>query len=116
MRKGLVSLLPAFLAPFAAFAANEGVPIYYQTASAANANQLNYGDYANQGYTKYVGSSGSKQVVGTRTYSYSRERQTVPTIEEYNEYMTYTNAGKMTVNGVASPQEAQKSTYIYGGY
>ena len=116
MKKGLLSFLPALIAPFAAFAANEGVPVYYQKNADANANQLNYGDYASQGYTKYVGQSGSKQVVGTRTYSYTQERRVVPTITAYNENMTYANSGAMTVNGVATPMNTERSTHIYGGY
>ena len=37
MKKGIFSFLSLFLAPFAAFGANEGVPSYYQTQRAANA-------------------------------------------------------------------------------
>ena len=118
MRKGIVSLFSAILAPLAAFAANEGVPVYYQDSPESNSNQLNYGEYANRGYTKYIGKSGVKQVVGTRTYSYTNERRIVPTIDAatYNENMTYTDAGAMTVNGIATPQEDQHSTFLYGGY
>ncbi len=116
MKKGLISFLSALSAPFAAFAANEGVPVYYQNAAPANSNQLNYGNYANQGYTKYVGQSGSKQIVGTRTYSYTKERRVSPTVATYNQNMNYINSGTMTVNGIATPMDQQRSTYVYGGY
>ncbi len=92
------------MVPFAVFAANEGVPSYYQTSSGPNANQAAYGAYASQGYTKYVGQSGSKQVVSSNSYSYQVPRQTAPKV----------NYGAMTVNGIATPEE--NKTYIYAGY
>ena len=109
MRKVLLSFLPVVLAHFAATASNEGVPAYYQKAAAPNANQVNYGGYANQGYTKYVGNSGSKQIVGTRTYTYQTERRWTGVDGSMMN-------GAMTVNGVALPAESEKSTYIYAGY
>ena len=117
MRKGLISLLPLCLVHFAALGANEGVPVYYKTAAAANSNQLNYGQYAAQGYTKYVGASGTKQVVGTRTYTYTQERQKtyLPPIT-YQDGMTYANSGAMTVNGVATTPDVEHKTHVYGGY
>ena len=116
MRKALVSFLPAILIHFAAFGSNEGVPVYYQKGANANSNQLNYGGYADQGYTKYVGTSGSKQVVGTRTYTYHNEHKKVPEVAEYIDSMTYTNSGAMTVNGVATTTDIERRTQVYAGY
>lgn len=107
MRKGIISFLSLILAPVVASAANEGVPSYYQTARATNANQMGYNQYASQGYTKYVGTSNNKQVVGSRTYSYQVPR--VPT------YMPQTN-GAMTTNGIAMPAQSESATSIYAGY
>lgn len=105
MKARTISFLSGIFAPLVAFAANEGVPVYYQTSSAPNANQTGYGQYANQGYTKYVGKSGSKQVVGSRTYSYQVPRAQVPNI-----------AGTMTANGIAMPMGSEPATTIYAGY
>ena len=107
MRKGLISFLSLIFAPFAAFSANEGVPSYYQTARATNANQAGYNQYAAQGYTKYVGSSGNKQTIGSRTYSYQ-----VPRAPTYVPQMP----GVMTPNGIAMPMDAEPATSIYAGY
>ena len=107
MRKGLLYLFSAVFAPFAALAANEGVPSYYQTQRKSNANQINYGQYRDQGYTKYVGQSGAKQIVGTRSYVYQTERPQIP-MDVY--------AGTMTVNGVSVPAESEKRTFIYADY
>ena len=74
MKAGKVSFLLMFFAPIVALGANEGVPYYYQTPAAQTENQASYGKYADQGYTKYVGRSGNKQVVGTKTYSYQVPR------------------------------------------
>ena len=116
MRKALVSFLPAVLLHFAAFGANEGVPVYYQKGKAANSNQINYGEYADKGYTKYVGTSGSKQVIGTRTYTYRNEYKKTSDAAEYVDGMTYANSGAMTVNGVALTPEIERSSYVYAGY
>lgn len=116
MRKALVSFLPAILLHFVAVGSNEGVPVYYQKDKAATSNQLNYGEYADKGYTKYVGTSGSKQVVGTRTYTYRNERTKTQDIPTYIDGMTYTNSGAMTVNGVATSMELERRTHIYAGY
>ena len=105
MKAGTISFLSGIFAPLAAFAVNEGVPSYYQTAAAQNANQTAYGRYASQGYTKYVGQSGNKQVVGSRSYSYQVPHAQVPTI-----------MGTMTANGIAMPPETEPATYIYAGY
>ncbi len=107
MKTRLLSLLPAVFVPFAAFAANEGVPAYYQTQRAMNANQVNYGQYMDQGYTKYVGHSGTKQVIGTRSYIYQTERS-----KNINDI----NSGAMTVNGISVPVEEEKGTHVYAGY
>ena len=105
MKARIISFLSLIYAPFAAFAANEGVPSYYQKTSTPTANQTSYKRYADQGYTKYVGQSGSTQVVGSRTYSYQVPRPQVPT--------TY---GTMTANGIALPADEENSTTIYAGY
>ena len=109
MKKGIFSFLSLFLAPFVASAANEGVPSYYQTQRAANANQIGYNQYAAQGYTKYVGTSGNAQVVGSRTYTYQVPRQYQPTyLPQYS--------GMMTPNGIAMPKESEPATSVYAGY
>ena len=105
MKAGKISFLTAILAPLAAIAANEGVPSYYQVAAQQNANQASYGQYAAQGYTKYVGQSGTKQVVGSRTYTYQKPRMQMP------EFI-----GTMTANGVAMPADSEPATKIYAGY
>ncbi len=106
MRKiGVFSFLSLFFAPLAAFSASEGVPSYYQQSSAPNANQASYGRYADMGYTKYVGESGKKQVIGSRTYSYQVPAVTVPSVY-----------GTMTYNGVAMPPESEPRTSLYAGY
>ena len=105
MKAGITAFLSCFLAPLSVFAANEGVPSYYQTRSAPNANQSSYARYANQGYTKYVGQSGNKQVVGSRSYSYQ-----VPRPQMLTAY------GTMTANGIAMPIESESKTNIYAGY
>ena len=105
MKAGVLSFLSGIFAPLAAFAVNEGVPSYYQTATAKNANQAAYGQYANRGYTKYVGQVSDKQVVGSRSYSYQVPRTQMPTI-----------MGTMTTNGVAMPMDSEPATHIYAGY
>ena len=49
MKAGIISFLSVIFAPIVAFSANEGVPSYYQTFSAPNANQIGYNQYANPG-------------------------------------------------------------------
>lgn len=102
MNTGRLSFLCGILAPLTAFASNEGVPSYYQTEM-TTANQAAYGQYASQGYTKYVGQSGNKQIVGSQSYSYQVPRPTVNT-----------NVGAMTANGIALPTEDK--TNIYATY
>jgi hypothetical protein len=102
---GVFSFLSLIFAPLAAFSASEGVPSYYQKSYEKNANQAAYGRYADQGYTKYVGESGRKQVVGSRTYSYQ-----VPAVSAPSGY------GAMTYNGVALPPESEPHTTLYAGY
>ncbi|MBR4891750.1 MAG: hypothetical protein IKZ34_01025 [Alphaproteobacteria bacterium] len=106
MKVGTISFLSAILAPLAAFAANEGVPSYYQTQMMPTANQMGYGGYANQGYTKYIGQSGTKQVIGSRSYSYQVPRPQMPTAV----------FGTMTANGIAMPIEAEPKTYLFAEY
>lgn len=116
MRRDLFALLPALILPFAAIAANEGVPVYYQKAAKANSNQINYNQYANKGYTKYVGASGNKQVVGSRVTTYTVERPKIPNYAAYNDGMTYAVAGGMTVNGTTLAPEIERATNVYAGY
>ncbi len=116
MKKAFISFLPAILLHLAAVATDEGVPVYYQKEKAATTNQANYGEYADKGYTKYVGTSGSKQVVGTRTYTYRNEYKKAPDVAEYVDGMTYANSGAMTVNGVATTTELERRTHLYAGY
>ena len=106
MKARSILFLSGIFAPLAAFAANEGVPAYYQTSSAPTANQMAYGQYADQGYTKYVGKSGNKQVVGSRSYSYQVPR---PQVQEP------TFVGTMTANGIAIPAEMEPATAMYVG-
>lgn len=104
MKGRILSILLGIVAPVAAFSANEGVPSYYQTDKASNANQSAYGEYAAAGYTKYVGQSGNKQIIDSRSYSYQVPRPAVPKLDR----------GAMTVNGVAVPEEHK--THIFAGY
>lgn len=105
MKAGKISFLSLFFAPLTVFAVNEGVPAYYQTFDAPNANEIGYNQYANQGYTKYIGKSGSTQVVGSRSYSYQVPRPVQPSF-----------LGTMTTNGVSVPPESELATSIYAGY
>ena len=114
MKTGEIAFLAAFLAPFVAFAANEGVPSYYQTAPTMTANRAAYGQYANMGYTKYVGQSGQKQIVGTTTYTYQVPRVQVPTISSSSS--SYGANSAMTVNGVALPAASEPATKMHAGY
>ncbi len=107
MKSRFYMFLSGIILPLAAFAANEGVPSYYQTNSGPNANQIGYGQYSQQGYSKYVGTSGQKQVVGTRSTSYQVPRQTTAAPTTY---------GTMTTNGVAVPAASEHRTNIYAGY
>ena len=121
MRTGKIAILAAFLAPFAAFAANEGVPSYYQSAPTQTANRAAYGKYANSGYTKYVGKSGQKQVVGTNTYTYQVPRQKITNPTNSTAVFTdgtYIGAanGTFTANGIALPAESEPRTSIYVDY
>ena len=118
MKKGKIAFWAAFLAPFAAFAANEGVPSYYQTAPVQTANRAAYGSYANMGYTQYVGQSGQKQVVGTSTCVYQVPRVNIPTITSApaTYYSDYATNSTMTANGVAVPVENEPATTMHAGF
>jgi len=106
MKTGLVYFISGIFAPLAAFgASSEGVPSYYRNNGPVTANQAAYSEYQNQGYTKYVGQSGTKQVVGNRTYSYQVPRAEMPTL-----------SGTMTANGIALPTESEHRTHVYAGY
>ncbi len=114
MKSRIASILSGLILPCAALAANEGVPSYYQTATPQNANQASYAGYASQGYTKYVGQSGNKQVINSRTYSYQVPRQTVPQINGTTMIDGVMVSGTMTPNGIAIPVDTR--TNIYAGY
>lgn len=121
MKTGEIAILATFLAPFAAFAANEGVPSYYQTGKTQTANSAAYSKYANSGYTKYVGQSGQKQVVGTNTYTYQIPRQKIANPTNSSAMFvdgTYIGAanGTFTANGIALPAASEPRTSIYAGY
>lgn len=105
MRKTYISILSGIFAPLVALATNEGVPVYYQTKAPQNANQVSFNQYQKQGYTKYIGQSGTKQVVGSKTYTYQVPRVAQPTF-----------TGTMTTNGIAMPADSEKGTTIYAGY
>ena len=103
MKKGSFAFLLGMLIPTVAFASNEGVPSYYQNNNTTTVNRAAYGNYANQGYTQYVGQSGNKQIVGSTSYSYQVPRPTLPT-----------NTGTITANGIAMPID--DGTSIYASY
>lgn len=103
MKKGSLAFLCGILAPVTAFASNEGVPSYYQNNDTTTVNRAAYGDYANQGYTQYVGQSGNKQIVGSRSTSYQVPRPQLPE-----------TVGTMTANGIAMPTEDR--TTVYASY
>ena len=106
MKAKAITFLSAVFAPLAVFAANEGVPSYYQKSASPNANQLSYNQYARQGYTQYVGKSGVKQTVGSRSYSYQVPRpQQMPVF-----------SGTMTPNGIAMPAQSEPATSMWAGY
>lgn len=105
MRKDYIAFLLGICASFPALASNEGVPSYYQT-SATSMNRAAYANYQNNGYTNYVGSSGSKQVVGSNVYTYR-----VPSAQPVASY-----AGTMTTNGIATPTASDNGFSVYGGY
>ena len=96
MRKDYIAFLLGICASFPALASNEGVPSYYQT-SATSMNRAAYANYQNNGYTNYVGSSGSKQVVGSNVYTYR-----VPSAQAVASYAgtmtttTRTDCGRIT--------------------
>ncbi len=123
MRTREVLFLTTFLAPFAAFAANEGVPAYYQSGPTQTANRDAYGKYANMGYAQYVGKSGSKQVVGTNTYTFQVPRQKIKNPTDSSAYLVDANGnfigaanGTFTANGIAMPAEAEPRTSVYANY
>jgi len=93
--------------PLSCLASNEGVPSYYAAEPAMNANKAAFGKYQRQGYTKYVGNTGKKQIVSRQTYSYDVPRQTYTNV--------YKNAGAATANGVAKPAD-ENNTTISAGY
>lgn len=93
MKKQLLVSCLLSLVTYAAHAAREGTPSYYQNGySSAN------------GYTPYVG-VGQKQVVGERTYSYQVPRPVTPTV-----------TGTMTPNGIALPAAVEPATTIWADY
>lgn len=101
MKKGFFTLFAGLLTPISTLASTEGVPSYYQNGN----NFPSPSVYQAQGYTQYVGQSGQKQVVGSRSYSYQVPRATMPTIN-----------GTMTANGIAVPAADENATSLYVGY
>ena len=108
MKTRFLSVLCGFVAPLACFASNEGVPSYYQDNSSINANRAGYANYQNQGYTKYVGNTGKKQVLSSQTYSYQVPVAT-PQISQNMPRGTMTNNG---ITGIGN----NSKTSIYAGY
>lgn len=104
MKARFWAFLCLFLAPLMGFASNEGVPSYYRQNGTSNANRNAYGKFQKYGYTKYVGNSGSKQIISSNTYSYKVPRP------QYDLY-----SGAMTVNGIATPVSDNRTT-IYANY
>ncbi|MBO7645135.1 MAG: hypothetical protein J6S57_02405, partial [Alphaproteobacteria bacterium] len=107
MKPIVLSVLCGFVAPLACFASNEGVPFYYQNNNGLNANRAAYPSYQQQGYTKYVGNTGKKQVLSSRNYSYQ-----VPAARPV---VSDINRGTMTNNGIAGVSNENK-TSVYAGY
>ncbi|HNY25594.1 MAG TPA: hypothetical protein PKJ33_03575 [Alphaproteobacteria bacterium] len=105
MKRLNFAFLMGVLSPVAAFAAQEGTPVYYQQNQATNANSGNSNYYQNNGYTNYVGQSGQKQVIGSRSYSYQVPVTQLPT-----------TSGTMTANGISLPASQEPSTYLYADY
>lgn len=103
MKAGKFAFLCGILTPFVAHASNEGVPSYYRTNETQNANKTLYGQYARQGYTNYVGQSGDKQIVNSRSTTYQIPRPQAP---EESEMVTM-----MTANGIAMPVEDRTTVY-----
>ena len=94
MRTKIAVFFALFLAvPFAAFAAREGTPVYYQNGYAPQYQQLP-SPYAGQNV--FVGNQPMRQVVGQRSYSYQVPR---PAANPYQVGAT------MTPNGVSIPFE-----------
>ncbi len=110
MKGSYIAFLTALIMSFDAVASNEGVPAYYQKMSGANANQIGYNAYQNQGYTHYVGQSGNKQIVGSRSYTYQIPRQQMPNAANGS------FGGIMTPNGIAMPVETESATTITAQY
>lgn len=105
MRKDYIAFLLGICASLPVFASNEGVPSYYQKQN-VSMNRAGYANYQNRGYTKYVGTSGNKQVVGSNSYTYN-----IPAAQS-----EYSYAGVMTTNGIAKPTAQENGFRIYGGY
>ena len=110
MNTKFLSVFWGIAIPLSCWASNEGVPSYYSSGPTMNANRAAYSKYQRQGYTKYVGNTGKKQVVSRTTYSYDVPRQT------YEDVLTTTSTtGAMTTNGIAKPAN-EHNTSIYAGY
>ncbi len=105
MRKDIFTILLGICASLPVMASNEGVPSYYQKTS-TSMNRAGYANYQNRGYTNYVGTSGTKQVVGSNTYTYQ-----VPAAQPVSKYQ-----GAMTANGIAKPTSDDNGFHVYGGY
>lgn len=114
MKKKFLTFLCTVLPHFACVASNEGVPAYYAEQPQPTANQVGYDTYQNYGYSKYVGASGTKQIIGSNTYSYQ-----VPREQETTTYdaKIYEKPGRMTTKGIAKPAtNSNQNTTVYAGY
>ncbi|MBD5389115.1 hypothetical protein HDR63_02575, partial [bacterium] len=96
MKTRLLAFLSGILLPGAVMASQEGVPVYYQSQAAGQASG---------GYAAYVGQSGQKQVVGTRSQTYQVPRTSTPIL-----------SGTMTANGISMPADAENGTRVFAGY
>lgn len=106
MKASFLAFLCMIAAPLCGFASNEGVPTYYNSGVAKNANRNAYAKYQRYGYTNYVGNSGKKQVIASNNYSYKVPR---------DPYSQYPYNGVMTPNGIATPVSNYK-TSVYANY
>lgn len=95
MKGSLLAFFTGVFAPFAAFAAQEGVPTYYQNNGGAQTMSGPTG-------ARY----GQRQIVETRTQTYQIPRaQATPVV-----------GATMTTNGISLPSESQRRTTLRAEY
>jgi hypothetical protein len=97
------SVLVGIFAPCAAFAASEGVPIYYKNSDPGKELSATYGGNGASG--SYVGQNSQKQVIAQRTYSYQVPAPVAPAI-----------SGTMTPNGIAMNPNAEPAWVLSADY